>query len=78
METITVTTDPCRQCKVASALVVPREGYEAWRSGALIQNVLPTLTVDERELLMTGTHPQCWDELMSILEGAETDGIEAG
>jgi hypothetical protein len=32
-----------------------------WQNGELIQNVFPELSVDEREILITGTHPECWD-----------------
>jgi hypothetical protein len=31
----------------------------------LIQVGMPSLTADEREMLITGTHPDCWDSLMT-------------
>jgi len=33
-----------------------------WMEGALIQDVMPNLTPDEREFLMTGITPAEWDE----------------
>tara|TARA_R110002020_G_scaffold234642_1_gene446732 strand:+ start:52 stop:243 length:192 start_codon:yes stop_codon:yes gene_type:complete len=33
-----------------------------WMEGALIQDVMPNLTPEEREFLMTGITPAEWDE----------------
>ena len=33
-----------------------------WMEGELIQNVMPNLSPDEREFLMTGITPAEWDE----------------
>ena len=33
-----------------------------WMEGALIQDVMPNLSPDEREFLMTGITPVEWDE----------------
>ena len=32
-----------------------------WMEGALIQDVMPSLSADEREFLMTGITPDEWD-----------------
>ena len=36
----------------------------AWRQGALIQEVMPHLSADEREFLISGITPAEWDEHM--------------
>ena len=36
----------------------------AWRQGALIQEVMPHLSADEREFLISGITPAEWDEDM--------------
>jgi hypothetical protein len=56
-----VETQPCTVCGKRAAVEVPEAGYVKWQGGQLIQRALPTLTDDERELLMTGTHSHCWD-----------------
>ena len=33
-----------------------------WMEGALIQDVMPNLSPDEREFIMTGITPAEWDE----------------
>jgi hypothetical protein len=35
---------------------------EEWQNGALIQNVMPHLTPDEREFLITGITSESWDK----------------
>lgn len=37
-------------------------GYLAWIGGAMIQNALPSLLPDDRELLISGFCNKCWDE----------------
>ena len=32
-----------------------------WESGALIQSVMPHLSADDREFIMTGITPEEWD-----------------
>ena len=61
--TVTVTTPACSVCQRTSQITAPSNAVEAWRAGAFIQDALPMLTEDEREMLQSGTHPDCWDEL---------------
>ena len=52
---------PCRICKRRGLLQdVPVDGYFNWEAGMNIQDALPELDEDQRELLMTGTHAHCW------------------
>lgn len=63
-DVMTVITDPCIVCGQGGEVAnVPIEGYQKWKRGAFIQNALPTLTPAEREMLMTGTHSECFDRL---------------
>ena len=40
----------------------PEQIY-AWKSGRLIQEVMPGLTDDQREFLLTGATPEEWEAL---------------
>jgi hypothetical protein len=40
---------------------VTEEQYNAWVSGALIQNVMPHLSDDEREFLISGATAEEWE-----------------
>jgi hypothetical protein len=51
---------------------VPAQGYADWKAGKHIQVALPWLSPDDREMLMTGTCPPCWD---SIFEASEKDDV---
>ena len=62
-ETLTVTCQPCMCCGQAATVIVVRSEYEAFRRGELIQRAMPSLPEDERELLITGTHSKCWDQM---------------
>jgi len=53
-------------CKGINDTVVDARGYNMWKAKeATIQDALPTLSADERELLMTGTCKPCWDTMWS-------------
>lgn len=58
MEMITVDYE-CVFCRGFNLLTVPREGYDRWKKGELIQRALPELSADEREVLISGICPEC-------------------
>ena len=60
-----VKTRPCAVCHMPAYVTdVDETGYLAWTEmGENIQDALPNLTADERELLMTGTHAHCWEKM---------------
>lgn len=64
MQTIDVTCPACVFCGKYERIKVPFEGYVKWQHGELIQKALPELTSDQRELLMNGTHAECWSAYM--------------
>ena len=43
-------------------LPITEEQLEAWHNGQLIQNVMPHLSPDQREFLMTGVTAEEWDK----------------
>ena len=55
----------CRVCHQLAIVEVPREQFIAWRNGELAQLAFPQLSADEREMLISGTHPECWEKLFS-------------
>ena len=60
-----VTTRPCRMCGNRSTLHdVDALGYIRWKElGEMIQDALPQLDEDQRELLISGTHAHCWEKM---------------
>ena len=62
---IEVQLKTCIFCHKGSPLMkVDRERFYEWQNGTYIQNAFPEMTVNDRELLMTGTHSECWDKMM--------------
>ena len=53
-------TPPCTRCGEAFLIDVSAVGYVRWLEGVPIQAALPDLSIDDRELLLTGICAQCW------------------
>ena len=48
-----------------------------WMEGELIQNVMPNLSPDEREFLMTGITPAEWNEMVAQSDvGPNYNGVK--
>jgi len=56
-------TRPCVVCGKSDTLSLDAGRFAAWKSGVFVQDAFPEMTNDERELLITGTHPACWTKL---------------
>lgn len=54
-------TRTCPICGEDNKLVVDADAYQRWLDGELIQRAFPGLDADQRELLMTGLHGECFD-----------------
>ena len=54
-------TPDCPICGVSSDIMVDFDMYKAWcNKEILVQDAFPHMSKEEREVLMTGTHPDCW------------------
>lgn len=53
----------CAYCLEVHTFECDTKGVVAWQAGELIQNALPELSADERELMISGTCGDCWDEM---------------
>ena len=58
-----VQTMPCYKCGKSSIIEVDSIGYQKWQSGTLIQKAFPEMPKESRELLLSGIHPECWNEM---------------
>jgi hypothetical protein len=61
-EKIRVKTKACIFCGKPHYVWVYPSAYKAWRDGACIQDAMPDLSANERELLISGTCKDCWDD----------------
>lgn len=61
---LTARTQKCRPCGAATDLCLDAEAFCRWAFDRVyVQDAFPTWTADERELLISGTHPACWDAM---------------
>lgn len=58
----------CVSCKKMHEILVNSGDYHRWLRGDLIQDAMPYLTLDERELLISGWCGVCFNKLMSVEE----------
>lgn len=52
----------CPMCHCDTYIQVDAEEYARWQAGELIQVAMPNLDADEREMLISGICPDCWDD----------------
>lgn len=52
----------CPFCGVESVISVFEDDYLAWEQGALVQDAFPYLSADDREMLISGICPTCWEK----------------
>ncbi len=66
----------CQFCsKPAIVENIPADAFQRWQEGMFIQNALPMLTAGDREILISGTHDECWQKaFLSEEEESEEDG----
>ena len=61
--TIAVKTKTCIVCDEYELWVLDSKAVKSWQAGENIQNAFPDMSVGDREVLISGTHPACWDKL---------------
>lgn len=59
---ITIVTR-CPFCGKANFIEVNEMDYLDWSDGELAQVAFPYLSADEREMLISGICPTCWDKM---------------
>ncbi len=65
---LVVTTPTCIHCRETGVLIVDREKYKEFKETPrhlrrLIQDIFPEHSRGEREQLLTGVHPECFDDM---------------
>ena len=76
VEGMILVTPPCMVCGEAGEILLDAEQAERYNTlyvqqGQFIQNALPTLSAGQREQIINGTHPECFDRLFPVEEGLE-------
>lgn len=53
----------CSRCRIGTVVRFYHRDLKNWVRGELIQNAFPYLSVDDRELMISQTCPQCYAEI---------------
>ena len=59
-KTMTEFGNTCPFCGHVSTVMADAIDVAHWQNGALVQDAMPYLSADEREILMTGICVDCW------------------
>lgn len=51
----------CQWCSQPAVVEVGLQAFEDWQAGKHAQYVWPSMSIGQREMLISGTHPECWD-----------------
>jgi hypothetical protein len=73
MELVTVETKRCMHCGETGQLEVSSNGLAMRQAGAYVQDSFPELSAPLREQLITGTHPECWEEMFGLVDVEDYD-----
>ena len=61
-----VVTTVCPFCGKAHDVLVNEIDYLDWQDGKLAQDAFPYLSADEREMLISGICPNCWNSMFGM------------
>jgi len=53
----------CMMCGKVVAVDCPDAGFAAWQAGELVQVAMPSLSADDREILISGICGPCFDNM---------------
>lgn len=71
-DVVPIYTLKCFHCGNYGFVIARRSDYDAWVNGELIQNAFPEMPAERREQLLSGIHPECFDEIYSDLNMFES------
>ncbi len=61
----------CPFCGDKNTVMIEAKDFVDWRNGKLIQDAFPYLSADDREVIMSGICPTCWDATFGADEDEE-------
>lgn len=70
---VVIDNPECIVCGNGSQLRVDWLKYKMWQGGALIDRVFPNMSAEHREMMISGTHPYCWTQIMPDYQGEDDE-----
>lgn len=68
----------CPNCHKNQTIKVNEAEYFKWKAGELIQRAMPKLSDNDRETLLSGLCPECWNKLFQDNTEEESEYNEFG
>lgn len=68
-----VRTIPCLGCGTTTTFTMTEEQFNRFRAGEHVQRIFPDWSADDREMLISGTCPPCFEEMFPEDEEEEED-----
>ena len=62
----------CPKCNKLQTVKVEQSQYYRWMAGENIQIAFPELSANQREILMSGICPECWEDIFPNEDEEET------
>ena len=66
----------CPFCGRGNEVEVNETDYWDWDDGMLVQDAFPYLSADEREMLISGICPSCWEKYFGSNEEPDPDEVD--
>lgn len=66
----------CPFCGYTNEVEVNNIDFLDWLGGMMAQDAFPYLSADEREMLISGICPQCWDKYFGSDEEPDPDEVD--
>lgn len=63
----------CPFCGHTTYIQCDKDAYDRWGEGMSIQDAMPDMTPEDREMLISGICPSCWDDMFGEDEDADLD-----
>ena len=63
----------CPVCGKEREIHVHEHDYDSYKNGALIQEAFPYLSSADRESLVSGVCPDCWEDIFSVVNEFNLD-----
>jgi hypothetical protein len=73
MAKIRVQCPRCIHCGESSVLEVEESQWQRRQAGELVQRAFPDMAPADREMLITGTHPACWEAIFKGPDAEDDD-----
>lgn len=61
-------TKKCSHCGKTGILNINEEQLFSWLTGTPIQEAFPELPIPLREQIISGIHPECWEQMFAEVD----------